>query len=53
MSTDGFGALVGNQTLMLYMPATVQILLHEMTHNADMALAYKTPGISCLFSISP
>ncbi|KAI0146495.1 hypothetical protein BJ166DRAFT_596477 [Pestalotiopsis sp. NC0098] len=50
MSTDGFGALVGNQTLMLYMPATVQMLLHEMTHNADMALAYKTPGISlCSF----
>ncbi|KAI4594611.1 hypothetical protein KJ359_007699 [Pestalotiopsis sp. 9143b] len=46
MQNDGNGAAASNQNIILYVPATVQLLLHEMTHNADGAHAYKTPGTS-------
>lgn len=49
MQNDGNGAAASNQNIILYVPATVQLLLHEMTHNADGAHAYKTPGTSGLF----
>ncbi|KAK6194322.1 hypothetical protein LQW54_011549 [Pestalotiopsis sp. IQ-011] len=46
VQSEGYCITSFNQTIILCLPATVQLLLHEMTHNADGAHAYKTPGIS-------
>ncbi|KAF3012796.1 hypothetical protein E8E14_006609 [Neopestalotiopsis sp. 37M] len=46
MQAQGNGANAQNQIITLYLPATVQLFIHEMSHCADGAGGYKTPSSS-------
>jgi hypothetical protein len=46
MQAQGNGANAQNQIITLYLPASVQLFIHEMSHCADGAGGYKTPSSS-------